>query len=180
MDAFQLLITGGPGAGATTAGRAISEVLGVPCFDSDDYFHKPTDPPYQEQYTKEERSTLLRESFLGSPSWILSGSISAWGIQDIVFSHAVVLNIGTQVRINRLKQRERERFGVRIDKGGDMYDEHTGFMNWAMHYESGELEGRSLPVERKFLESNCKRVLEVDRELSIAELVKLVRKFLEK
>jgi len=179
MDEFQLLITGGPGSGASTTGEAISKVLGSPWFDSDDYFHKPSDPPYQEQYSKEERSSLLHQSFAGSSSWILSGSISSWEITDIVFSHAVVLNIGTQVRVNRLRKRERERFGNRIDEGGDMYDEHAGFMQWALHYESGELEGRSLPKERLFLKSNCKCVLEIDQELPLPELIILIHQFLE-
>lgn len=178
MDDIQLLITGGPGSGATTTGEAMSKLLEIPCFDSDDYFHKPTDPPFQQQYSKEERSLLLHEKVASSGSWILSGSISAWGITDVFFSHAVMLNIGTRTRINRLKVRERERFGNRIDKDGDMYDEHTGFMDWASCYESGELEGRSLPLERNFLASNCKRLLEIDGELAIDALTESIETFL--
>lgn len=179
MNDFQLLVTGGPGSGATTTGAAISVALKTPFFDSDDYFHKPTNPPFQEQYSKEERSSLLHNGLASSSSWVLSGSISAWGVTEFVFSHAVVLNVGTQIRMDRLKQRERNKFGSRIDKGGDMYDEHAGFMHWASHYESGKLEGRSLPVERKFLESNGRRVLEIDRELPLPELVTLIQRFLK-
>ncbi len=179
MKGFQLLVTGGPGSGATTTGEAIGVALGVPCFDSDDYFHKPTNPPFQEQYCAQERSDLLHKDVASCRSWVLSGSISAWGIADVLFSHAVVLNVGVQVRMDRLRRRERERFGIRINKGGDMYEEHAEFIQWAAHYESGELEGRSLPVERKFLESNCARVLEIDREMPLPEIVKLVQWFLE-
>lgn len=179
MTDFQLLVTGGPGSGATTTGQAISVALQTPCFDSDGFFHKLTNPPFQEQYSAEERSALLHNRIASSSSWILSGSICAWGITDIVFSHALVLNVGAQVRIDRLKQREQERFGGRIEKDGDMYEEHTGFMHWASNYESGELEGRSLPLERRFLESNCKRVFEVNRELPLPELVNLVQQFLD-
>lgn len=84
MSDFQLLITGGPGSGATTTGKAVSEAVGALWCDSDSFFHKPTDPPFQEQYSKEERSTLLHDSLSSSSSWILSGSISAWGITDVV------------------------------------------------------------------------------------------------
>lgn len=178
MNDFQLLVTGGPGSGATTTGIAISEALGAPCFDSDRFFHKPTDPPFQEQYSKAERSSLLHKSLPNGGSWILSGSISAWGVTDVVFSHALVLNVGSKIRMDRLQRRERQRFGSRIDVGGDMYDEHVGFMHWASHYETGQLEGRSLPVEKQFVESNCKQRLEVDRELPLPELVTLAKRFL--
>jgi adenylate kinase family enzyme len=178
MHDIQLLITGGPGSGATTTGKAMSKMLEIPCFDSDGFFHKPTEPPYQEQYSKEERSRLLQEKLASSGSWILSGSISAWEVTDVFFSHAVILNIGTQARISRLKFRERERFGSRIDKGGDMFDEHTGFMQWASCYESGELDGRSLPVERKLLASNCTRVLEIENEIVLSALTTSIQTFL--
>ncbi|MBL4681131.1 MAG: adenylate kinase [Pseudomonadales bacterium] len=179
MRDIQLLITGGPGSGASTTGRMISKVLEIPCFDSDDYFHRPTDPPYQEQYSKEERRLLLHEKISSSGSWILSGSISAWGITDIVFSHAVLLNIDTPIRIQRLKLRELERFGSRICEGGDLYDEHIGFLGWASCYETGELEGRSLPMERNFIKSNCTHLLEIERELSLEVLTKSIMVFLD-
>jgi adenylate kinase family enzyme len=178
MRDFQLLVTGGPGSGASTTGKMISKVLETPWLDSDDYFHKPTNPPFQEQYSKEERYHLLHEKISNSDSWILSGSISAWGITDIFFSHAVILNIDTPIRIHRLKLRERERFGNRIDRGGDMHDEHTEFMRWASCYETGELDGRSLPMERKFLESNCTHILEIESELPLQVLTKSISAFL--
>ena len=180
MRDVQLLITGGPGSGATTTGTMISKVLEVPWLDSDDYFHKPTDPPFQQQYSKKERHQLLHEKIGSSDSWILSGSISAWEIPDIHFSHAVLLNIATSIRIQRLKLRELERFGNRIRDGGDMYDEHTGFLRWASCYETGELEGRSLPMERKFLESNCTDLLEIERELPLDVLTKSIMAFLDR
>lgn len=35
-------------------------------------------------------------------------------------------------RIERLKKRERENFGSRIDFGGDMYEIHQKFIEWAL------------------------------------------------
>ncbi|MFT5099636.1 MAG: adenylate kinase family enzyme [Planctomycetaceae bacterium] len=62
-DNIRLLITGGPGAGASTTGERLSTALGFPWIDSDDYFHKPTNPPFEAQYSKEERSHLIHAQF---------------------------------------------------------------------------------------------------------------------
>ena len=59
MSNVQLLITGGPGSGATTTAEALARRLGVACFDSDDFFHKPSDPPFVEQYSKDERNQRI-------------------------------------------------------------------------------------------------------------------------
>jgi adenylate kinase family enzyme len=171
---IQLLITGGPGSGATTIGLILSQKLSVPQIDSDDYFHKPTDPPFQEQYSPDERRRLLQDALAKSQSWILSGSISAWGIDEINFSHAVLLNIGKYERLKRLKVRESGRFASRIETGGDMFEEHTSFIDWASHYEAGDREGRSLPIERKFISKHSKSLLEINEVLPLEKLEELI------
>jgi adenylate kinase family enzyme len=174
---FKLLITGGPGAGASTTGERLSTVLEIPWIDSDDYFHKPTNPPFQVQYSREERSHLIHKEFDRFDSWILSGSISAWDIHDVEFTHAVLLGIGPELRLKRLKAREHERFGVRIEAGGDMHEDHMEFMKWAASYESGELEGRSLSREKAFMAKHCTHILLIEEQHSLDELEKMIVSF---
>jgi len=158
---IKLLITGGPGSGATSTGQIIAERLKIKQLDSDTFFHKPTDPPYQIQYSPSERHHLLHQAIDKHENWLLTGSIAAWGIDDIVFSHAVILNPGKDLRLKRLKSRETNRFGHRIQANGDMFTEHIEFMAWAAHYESGDLEGRSLPLERNFITHHCRSQIEI-------------------
>lgn len=47
------------------------------------------------------------------------------------------------MRIARLKKREKERFGSRIEPGGDMYQQHLEFIDWAKKYDTGGLNMRS-------------------------------------
>jgi len=175
---IRLLLTGGPGAGASTTGERLSTRLDIPWIDSDDYFHKPTNPPFQVQYSKEERSELIHAEFARFESWILSGSISAWDIHDVEFTHGVLIDIGSEVRLNRLKIRERERFGLRINAGGDMYEAHREFMNWAASYESGELDGRSLPREKAFMAQHCSHFLSIDKQHTLDHLEKVILAFI--
>jgi adenylate kinase family enzyme len=172
------LLTGGPGAGASTTGQRLAATLGLQWLDSDTYFHKPTDPPYREQYAQEERARLLHEAFRGADSWILSGSIAAWEIHDVAFSHAILLHPGPAIRLARLRGRERERFGARIDAGGEMHEDHREFLEWAASWESGELAGRSLPRERAFIARHCARSLEILGEPSPEALEQIILSFL--
>lgn len=42
-----------------------------------------------------------------------------------------------------MKKREREAFGSRIEAGGDMYQAHLDFIQWAKAYDNGGMEMRS-------------------------------------
>src|SRR4029453_16093638 len=78
-------ILGASGSGTTTLGRALAEHLQCPHFDTDDYF------------------------------WVLSGSLCGWGDVAIpLFELVVFLQIPHDIRMERLRQREHQRFGARI------------------------------------------------------------------
>ena len=153
---MRVLISGGPGSGCTSTAIAVGEHLKIPVFDSDSFFHKPTDPPFQEQYTLEERRALLMRSLASRPSWILSGSVSTWGLADLAPTHAVFLKVPTSERLDRLNRRQRDQFGSRIDPGGDMEREHASFMEWAAEYEYRSGNGRNLITDLAFLKSNSR------------------------
>ncbi len=152
---IRLLISGGPGSGCTSTATAIGERLGVPVFDSDSYFHKPTDPPFQERYTPEERRIRLGAVLAAESSWILGGSIATWGLDSLCPTHGVFLDIPRRVRLDRLMNRQRTRFGSRIDPGGDMQEEHESFLRWAAEYDDRRGPGRNCTTDRAFMETCC-------------------------
>lgn len=163
---LRLLISGGPGSGCTTTAAAVSAVAGLPWFDSDDFFHQPTDPPYQVQRSPEERRLLLLETLGPLNSWILSGSVATWGVDGLGITHAVLLDIGREERIRRLLKRERERFGDKIAAGGAMHREHLDFMEWAAGYESRTGTGRNLSTDRGFVAACCPDSIEISGTLA--------------
>ena len=59
------------------------------------------------------------------------------------FTHAVRLTTPTEVRIERLRQREYADFGDRIHEGGDMYENYLAFLDWAAQYDTGDVTMRS-------------------------------------
>lgn len=137
-------IYGASGSGTSTLGRAFCEETGYFFMDTDDYFWLPTDPKFTIKREKDERLFLMRRDIEAHEKIVISGSLSGWGDELIpMFTLAVRLVTDTEMRINRLKTRERERFGNRIDAGGDMYENHVEFIEWARRYDIGGTDMRS-------------------------------------
>lgn len=176
---MRLIISGGPGSGCTSTAAKLSEKLDLPMFDSDAFYHKPTDPPFQEPYTPEERRALVEAALAKEPDWIISGSMATWGVANLKATHGVFLSIPQSERLARLQKRQREQFGSRIDNGGDMHEEHKAFIEWAAGYEASTGRGRNLVTDREFLIANSERFLEVTEPADLDSIVALILRFLD-
>jgi adenylate kinase family enzyme len=146
-------ILGAAGSGTTTLGKAVAERIGGAHFDNDDYFWLPTDPPFQQTRDRQERLRLVKADLEPHDSWVLSGSIAGWGDPLIpLFDLAVFLWIPPEVRLARLAERERRRFGDdALAPGGRMYETHQKFMAWAAEYDTGDLSMRSRSLHEQWL-----------------------------
>lgn len=144
MEKQVIHIYGASGSGTSTIGRFICEKTGYYFMDTDDYFWEPTNPPFTVKRKIPDRIALMRKDIAKYESVVISGSLVDWGDELIpLFTLAVRVETDTAVRIERLKKRERERFGNRIDTGGDMFENHREFIDWAASYDSGGLDMRS-------------------------------------
>lgn len=137
-------IFGASGSGTSTLGKKISELWGYAWLDTDDYFWEPTDPPFTTKREKSERVRLIKKDIEKHENVVLTGSLSGWGDELIsLFTVAVRVVTDKEVRLERLKRREKEHFGERIAPGGDMYENHLEFLDWAGKYDSGSVNMRS-------------------------------------
>lgn len=137
-------IFGASGSGTSTLGKKICDELGYRFMDTDDYFWLPTDPKYTQKRPAEERLDLMKKDIEAADHVVISGSLTDWGDELIgLFTLAIRLETDTNIRIERLKKREREAFGSRIDAGGDMYQNHMEFLEWAKMYDEGGIDMRS-------------------------------------
>ena len=85
-------------------------------------------------------------------AWFLSGSLCGWGDVAIpLFELVVFLQIPKHIRMERLRQREHQRFGERILPGGDMYESSQAFLAWAASYDEGGLDIRSRRLHEQWL-----------------------------
>lgn len=145
MTPCRIHILGASGAGVTSLGRALGAALATPHHDTDDYYWLPTDPPYRDKRAPELRLRLMRGLFLDRADWVLSGSLDGWGNPIVTWFNLVVfLTLPTPVRIERLRARERTRYGAEaITPGGWQHQHFADFIDWASHYDDGTREGRS-------------------------------------
>lgn len=137
-------IYGASGSGTTTLGKFISEQLGYTFMDTDDYFWIKTNPEYTQKRKIEERIQMMKKDILHSDKVVISGSLVDWGDELIpYFTLAVRVVTDKNIRIDRLKEREKKHFGSRIEIGGDMYQNHNEFIEWATAYDTGDINMRS-------------------------------------
>ena len=175
----RLHVFGASGSGTTTLGQAVEAAIGLPHFDSDSFFWLPTEPPFTAPRPKPERDAMAFQALSGSDQWVLSGSIVSWSptVVELV-DRAVFLYLPSQVRLARLRARETERYGDRIEPGGDMHEASTAFLAWAERYDTAGLEQRSLATHEAWMRTLGVPVLDLRGELTVAERVAAVRVFI--
>jgi hypothetical protein len=70
--------------------------------------------------------------------WVLSGSLGRWGEPLIPrFERVVFLVAPAELRLARLAERERRRYGAALDPGGALHAHHLDFMAYAAAYDTG-------------------------------------------
>ena len=137
-------IFGASGSGTTTLGKKICKELGYKLMDTDDYFWMPTEPKFALKRPREERIEMMIRDINDFESVVISGSLVDWG--DVLipkFTLAIRIEIEPTIRIARLVQRERVRYGARIEPGGDLHEQHLEFIEWAKSYDTGGMNMRS-------------------------------------
>jgi adenylate kinase family enzyme len=178
MAGQRIHILGASGSGVTTLGRALAARLGCPCFDCDDYFWLPTDPPYQVKRERAQRQELLLRDLSAHDSWVLSGSACGWGDVVIPLLDAVVyLRLPTAVRLERIRRRERERFGDEVLPGGTMHAAYRKLMDYAALYDTGDEGVRSRRLHERWLSGLSCKVIRIEEDLPVGEKVRTVLRY---
>ncbi len=179
MDRQVIYVYGASGSGTSTIGRFVSEKLGYYFMDADDYFWEPTNPPYTTKRNASDRSALMRNDIEKYEKVVISGSVAGWGDElTPLFTLAIRVETDTAIRIERLKNRERLRFGSRIDPGGDMYEHHQEFIAWAAAYDNGGLNMRSRSKHDEWQKRlQCPQIL-LDGSLPVEENYEVIRRSL--
>lgn len=117
----------------------------------------------------------MKDNLVKPERWILSGSLCGWGDVFIPYFDLVIfLRIPNEVRMRRLSEREKKRYGDAINREGEMYESHLVFMEWASKYDLGGLDIRSKMLHYEWLDHlNCK-VLKIEEDIEVEEKVRRV------
>ncbi|MFT6964563.1 MAG: adenylate kinase family enzyme [Flammeovirgaceae bacterium] len=160
---MKILLFGASGSGTSTLGREIEKKSNFKHLDVDDYYWKPTNPPYQEKVPLGERNQKLTTDFQQYENVIVSGSMVSWGKEwESVFDLVVFIYLNPTIRIQRLQQREFERYGNKLLTDEKVKQASEDFIEWAKKYDEPDFTGRSLKVHRDWIELLDCPVLELD------------------
>ncbi len=174
-------IFGASGSGTTTLAKKISKELGYKMMDTDDYFWMPTEPKFTLKRPVEERLELMIKDIDESGNVVISGSLTDWG--DVLipyFTMAIRIEMEQDLRMERLVRREKERYGSRIEPGGDMYQQHVDFVEWAKAYDNGGMDMRSKAKHDDWLKLLSCDILFLDGADTIENNFVRVKNILEK
>lgn len=95
------------------------------------------------------------------------------------FELVVFLWLPGDIRMSRLIERERQRYGKEaMEEGGEMYQASKAFMEWASRYDEGGMEIRSKTLHKAWLAGLSCPVLSLEGDLSVEERVSAVRELL--
>lgn len=170
-------IFGASGVGSTSLGALVAARLQVPHLDVDDYYWKRTDPPFTQKHSPEQRVASILADMQGHDSWVLSGSLVNWGKPlEGMFTLAVFLHLDPALRMERLRERERRRYGSRVHPTGDMYAQHQEFLEWAASYDTAAPPIRSLALHEEWIEQLPCSTLKLNSAQPVEELAEAVVK----
>jgi adenylate kinase family enzyme len=168
VSATRIHIFGASGSGTTTLGRSVSERLGLPQFDADDYFWTKTEPPFTTPHPSDMRARRLAQALEPHEGWLLSGSVVGWGNFVVpALTLAVFVYVPHELRMRRIAARERERYGARIEAGGDMFEQSREFVAWAARYDSAGFEQRSRVVHEAWIGGLACPLLRIDDDATL-------------
>lgn len=166
-------IFGASGSGVTTLGRALSKKLDCSYFDSDHYFWFPSNPPFTERRPPEERNAMINKEMAGNDSWILGGSVINWN-NNWQFDLSVFLYIPQELRLQRLKGREHERYGDIIYTDKERNRLYSEFIDWARGYDELITNSRSLHSHKNWMNNLKTPLLVIEGDTAVEERVEAV------
>jgi adenylate kinase family enzyme len=176
---MKIHIMGASCAGSTTLGHALAKRWKYANFDTDAYFWLPTDVPFTQRRTLDERNRLLNNDLQKHTDAIVGGSLVNWGQEwQTYFDLVVFLYIPPAIRLQRLKEREIERYGAAIFDNPERAALYQQFLTWAAGYDDNTTNGRNLNAHRNWLSTLACPVLEIDGDTTINERIDLVEQAL--
>ncbi|RZK38970.1 MAG: adenylate kinase [Hymenobacter sp.] len=132
---------------------------------------EPSEPPFTVRRPAEIRDAALAHDLARAASWILGGSLGAWGQWWLAQADLVVfLWLPPALRLTRLQAREQARYGAAIRRDPARAEQARAFLTWAAGYDDNSCGGsRTLANHTAWLQEFTCPVLELRGDLTVAE-----------
>ena len=176
---MKIHIMGASCAGSTTLGVALSDRLGSFYFDTDYYFWEPSDPPFTIRRNADERDEMIKQELAKQNDWVVGGSVIQWGSEwKHMFDLVVFLYVPSQIRMQRLKDREFERYGNNLFANSDKALKSEAFINWAKGYDDNTASGRNLKAHESWLEQLTCPIIRIEGDTTVQKRLDTILSYL--
>lgn len=172
---MKIEIFGAAGSGKTTLSKSWAKKYGWTHLESEDYLWQKTDPPYQKQFSLEEKLTSLAFDFHKYENIVLCGCVEGWGSKwETAFDLVVFLEIPHDIRMKRLIKREKEEYGELLKTHDWVISNHKEFMEWAKSNDDIKNPNAEIHRYRKWIKKlNCP-TLEINGDTTNEERIYLI------
>lgn len=178
---MKILIFGASGSGTTTLASSLSQRTGFPHLEVDSFYWKPTNPPFQEKVDKTVRQNNLLQNFQSYDNVIICGSMVSWGeVWETAFDLVIFIYLKNDIRMQRLQNREIERYGDRLFSDKQTQENSKAFIQWANKYEDSNFSGRSLKIHENWIKKVDCPILRLDGSDSLNDKTEYIFKYLKK
>ena len=129
---YGILVCGLNGGGKSTLGKALAEKLQARFIDNEDLFFPKTDPNYMfaAPRSKAEVNRLLMQEVNACERFIFTAVRGDYGEEILaLYRAAVLIEVPREERLKRVKNRSFQKFGSRMQPGGDLYEEEQEFFD---------------------------------------------------
>ena len=136
-----IIVFGANGSGKTTLGRELARILNFKHMDHEVYAFKESKIPYTESRSDEDCLNLMLADIEKYGSFVISACTGDFG--DTItqlYELAVYISAPLELRMERIKQREYDKFGTRVLEGGDMYEQTQKFNDFAASRDLSRIE----------------------------------------
>ncbi|RQO42586.1 adenylate kinase [Chryseobacterium sp. KBW03] len=173
---MRIHIFGASGSGVTTLGKALSEKLNLEYFDSDDFFWLKTQIPFTERQHPEIRNAMVSDKLHTAENWIFGGSIIHWGNNVFpAFDLIIFLYLPPKIRMERLRNRELERYGDEIINDPERSKKFQEFMDWANDYDHNTgIANRTLKAHLEWLSSINTPLIEISGDYELHQKIDII------
>ena len=128
-----IIVFGANGSGKTTLGRELARILDFKHMDHEAYAFIESKIPYTNERSRDGQIKLMLADIEKSRGFVISAVTGDFGDEiESLYDLAIYIETPLELRIERIKQREIDKFGDRILKGGDMFERQKEFLNFVV------------------------------------------------
>lgn len=167
----KIIVCGGNGAGKSTLGKEIAKELGWTFKDIEEYYFpiNNTDYNYVQARTKEEVSELLLADMKKYDDFVLASVKGEFGSEvSEMFNCAILVEVPKELRMERVRDRSKQKFGDRMLPGGDLYEKEEMFFHM--------VQKRPDDYVTKWLDTVDMPVIRIDGIRPIKDNIEIIKK----